>query len=143
MITPGSTWVATASGLVGGNFEIHALAAQEMAPEGEVALQNFHGATDAPGGDVTASDGALTLAEDLAFGSYSDIATTGATDVNVEISAASDGSNVATVTAPLSSFAGQYLTVIARGTLDTEDSTDFCVMAFTVDGTAADLAAPQ
>ncbi|QDG51015.1 DUF4397 domain-containing protein [Persicimonas caeni] len=142
VITPGSTWVAIASGLIGDNFEIRPSAAQEVAPDGEVALQIFHGAPDAPAVDVTAADGALTLAEDLAFGNYSDIATTAANDVNVDITAASDGSAVATVAAPLSGFAGQYLTVVARGTLDTDDDADFGVTAFTADGTAADLAAP-
>jgi hypothetical protein len=141
-VTAGTTWVAIASGLLGDNFEIRASAAQESATAGNVALQLFHGAPDAPAVDVTADSGTVTLVSDLAFGGFSDIASVGPVDVTVEILVAADDSLVATVLAPLTGFDGEYLTVIARGTLDDTDATDFGVTAFDAAGTGYDLAAP-
>jgi hypothetical protein len=141
-ITPASTWVAIASGFLGDNFEIRASMAQESAADDEVALQIFHGAPDAPNVDVSAADGAVSLASDLAFGGFSDIASVGANDVTVDVTVAADDSAVASFPVALSSFAGQYLTVVARGTLDETDDTDFGVTAFGTDGAGVELTTP-
>lgn len=138
-LTEGSRSVAIASGIIDDNFEIRASAAQDGAADGQVALQIFHGVPDAPAVDVTAADGAVTLADELSFGEFSDITTVDAADVTADVLLAGTTTPVVSVDVPLSNVGGQYLTVVARGTVDTTDDADFGATAYTADGTALEL----
>lgn len=139
VITPGSTWVAIASGLVGDDLMIRAGEAAEGAVSDEVGLNIFHGVPGAPAVDVTAEQQSVDLATDLAFGEFSGLFYAADADIDVELWVSSSGDPLADFAAPLSTLAGQYLTVVARGTLDDTDDTDFGVTAFTTDGAAVDL----
>lgn len=137
------TFVAIASGVIGDNFEIRVSGAEQGAPSGESAVQIFHGVPDAPAVDVTAGDGAVTLAEGLEFGNFSDISTVDAADVTAEVALAGTTTPVASFVVPLSGFDGEYVTVVARGTIDTTDDAAFGATAFSADGTSTDLAEPS
>ncbi len=138
-LSAGDIAVGIASGLIGENFAVRLSGAQQSAGSDQVALQIFHGAPDAPAVDVTAADGAVTLAQELSFGNFTDIETLDALDTTAEVTLAGTSAVVASFGVPLSQLAGQYVTVVARGTVDTTDDTPFGVTVFTADGTAIDL----
>lgn len=136
-LSPGIATVAVAAGVLGDDFDLFTSAAVESASSGNVDLKVFHGA-EAPNVDVAA--GGNVLVGDLGFGNFSTLQTLPATDISgVEIRPAGQMTAVATFDVPLSMYDGNYLTVVAHGTLDDEDQIPFAVTAFTVGGAAANL----
>ncbi|QDG51016.1 DUF4397 domain-containing protein [Persicimonas caeni] len=142
-VTEDATAVAIASGLVGDNFAIRLGPAQQNAPSGQTAVQIFHGVPDAPTVDVTAAGGLVTLAEGISFGDFSGITTVDSNDVVADVLLAGTTTAVVSLEVPLSNFAGDYLTVVARGTIDTTDDAEFGATAFGADGNSIDLEAPE
>ncbi|MFN3446943.1 MAG: DUF4397 domain-containing protein, partial [Bacteroidia bacterium] len=100
------------------NFEIVGIPGLEKSPEaGKVALQVFHGASDAPAVDVNAR-GVGTLFSNLTFKESSEgYLTVAPQSYTIDIAAAGTSTVVASYTAPLTGFADSALVVFASGFL--------------------------
>jgi hypothetical protein len=162
-LSAGSTTVAIASGVLDpdqfqgsdNGFMIRAGAAREMAEtSGNVEFNIFHGSPDATavlGGPVDAvvAGGGPTLADDLAFGSFSGIQSVAPMSYTLDVTTSDNATTAASFTADLSTLGDAYATVVAKGFVTTDDGDDpsdgepFGLVAFTADGTKIDLPVVQ
>ncbi|MBP9187772.1 MAG: T9SS type A sorting domain-containing protein [Bacteroidia bacterium] len=128
------------------NFEIFGLNGLERSPElGKVALQVFHGATDAPAVDINAR-GVGTLFGNLQYGeSGMDYLTVAPQAYTIDIVAAGSSSIVASYTAPLQNFTDSALVVFASGYLSPnmpvgkDQGKPFALIAVTPSGATIEL----
>lgn len=116
----GNTYTIIAGGVVGSpttpfNLYVFDGARESAAATDQVDLNFFHGSPDAPGVDVLVQGGG-TLVDDLTFGNYTGYTSVPADQYNLDLTPAADNSTIlATVSAPLTDFQGQSLTVFASG----------------------------
>jgi hypothetical protein len=154
----GVTAIAVASGVLdpskfennpSGNFigfAIVGTVGAEKSPEaGKVALQVFHGATDAPAVDVNAR-GVGTLFSNLVFKEPSEgYLTVAPQSYTIDIAAAGTSTVVASYTAPLTGFADSALVVFASGFLTPnspegkDEGPRFALVAVTAGGNTIEL----
>lgn len=130
LVPGGITAIAVASGILdetkfeanpsGKNigFQVIGISGLEKSPEvGKVALNVFHGATDAPAVDVSAR-GVGKLVENLSYGfNENDYLLVEPQSYTLDISAAGSSSVVASYTAPLTAYRDSALVVFASGFL--------------------------
>lgn len=140
----GVVYTATAAGIVGNAdtpFNVYAGGGQTAASDpGNVAIQAFHGSTDAPAVDV---DARLVgnLIPNLAFGNYSGYLEVPAGSYFLDVRAANDPNIVATFEADLSALGGGAANVFASGLLGGTPA--FGLFAALPDGTVVELPATQ
>ncbi len=154
----GSTVIAVASGVLDPSkfennpsstpigFEIVGITGVEKSPEaGKVALQVFHGASDAPAVDVNAR-GVGTLFSNLVFKEPSEgYLTVTPQSYTIDIAAAGTSTVVASYTAPLTGFADSALVVFASGFLSPnspegkDEGPRFALVAVTAGGNTIEL----
>lgn len=128
------------------NFEIVGIPGLEKSPEaGKVALQVFHGASDAPAVDVNAR-GVGTLFSNLTFKEPSEgYLTVAPQSYTIDIAAAGTSTVVASYTAPLTGFADSALVVFASGFLSPnvpegkDVGNGFALVAVTAGGNTIEL----
>lgn len=158
LVPGGITAIAVASGILdetkfeanpsGKNigFEVIGISAMEKSPEtGKVAVQVFHGATDAPAVDVSAR-GVGKLVENLSYGfNENDYLLVDPQSYTLDISAAGSSSIVASYTAPLTAYRDSALVVFASGFLSPNSPTGkdegaaFALIAVTPSGQTISL----
>ncbi|MFT7589605.1 MAG: hypothetical protein ACI959_001825 [Limisphaerales bacterium] len=111
-------------------------------PFGEVQFIAYHGATDAPAVDIVA-DGALTLLDDVSYGTVSRYIQVPAASYTLDVNTADGLTTVVSFTADLSGLAGGNAVVFASGLL--AGSPDFGLYAALADGTviAFPIATPR
>lgn len=127
-------------------FEIIGIPGAEKSPEaGKVALQVFHGASDAPAVDVNAR-GVGTLFSNLVFKEPSEgYLTVAPQSYTIDIAAAGTSTVVASYTAPLTGFADSALVVFASGFLSPnvpegrDEGPRFALVAVTAGGNTIEL----
>ena len=91
------------------------LAAQDAT---NVDLLVFHGCTDAPEVDVKVNGTSTTLVDNISYGEYAGYVSVPAADVTVDVTLAAGSPIVESYLAPLGSFPGTALTVLASGFLN-------------------------
>lgn len=128
---------------VGAAASIDALVLDDARPSGsQMAYVRFlHAAADAPAVDIKAgSADASALFGDVSFKESTAYAGVPAGAYDLFVTPA--GSNTAVVAfEPVTLKAGQYLTVVAKGTLDANDAYPFLVTAFSDDAATSDRGA--
>ncbi len=140
----GAVYTVTAAGIVGdadAPFNVYAGGGLTAASDaGNVAIQAFHGSTDAPAVDV---DARLVgnLIPNLAFGNYSGYLEVPAGSYFLDVRAANDPNIVATFEADLSALGGGAANVFASGLLGGTPA--FGLFAALPDGTVVELPATQ
>lgn len=141
-LADGETYTVTAAGIVGDMntpFNVYAGGGQAASSGGDqVAIQAFHGSTDAPAVDI---DARLVgnLIPDLAFGNYSGYLEVPAGLYYLDVRAAGDPNIVATFEADLNGLGGAAANVFASGLLG--GSPAFGLFAALPDGTVVELPA--
>ena len=129
-VAGGNTYVLVASGVLDESkfdanpsnnpiaFELLGLNGIEKSPEaGKVALQVFHGSTDAPAVDINAR-GVGTLFGDIEYGyAGDDYLMVNPNTYTIDVAAAGSSTAVVTYTAPLTGFADSALVIFASGFL--------------------------
>ncbi len=128
------------------NFELVGVNALEKSTEsGKVALQVFHGASDAPAVDINAR-GVGTLFPDLTFKrAGEDYLFVAPQQYTIDIAAAGTQNTVASYTAPLSAYADSALIVFASGFLSPNSpvgkdiGSGFALIAVTPSGSTIEL----
>lgn len=141
-LADGEVYTVTAAGIVGDMdtpFNVFAGGGQTASSGGDqVAIQAFHGATDAPSVDVDARFVGNLIA-DLAYSTYSGYLEVPAGSYFLDVRAAGDPNIVATFEADLSGLGGGAATVFASGLLG--GSPSFGLFAALPDGTVIELPA--
>lgn len=128
------------------SFEVVGISALEKSPEaGKVAVNVFHGATDAPAVDVIAR-GVGKLVENLSYGdNENDYLIVDPQTYTLDIAAAGTSSIVASYTAPLTAYRDSALVVFASGFLSPNTPTGkdagpaFALIAVTPSGQTISL----
>lgn len=139
-LADGEAYTATAAGIVGDAttpFNVYAGTGQTTSSDGGVvAIQAFHGSTDAPAVDVDARF-IGTLIPNLSFGSYSGYLEVPADEYVLDVRAAGDPNIVASFEADLSGLGGAAANVFASGLLGNDPA--FGLFAALPDGTVVEL----
>lgn len=157
-VAGGNTFIMVASGVLDESkfeanpsnnsiaFELLGLNGIEKSPEaGKVALQVFHGSTDAPAVDINAR-GVGTLFGDIEYGNAGDdYLMVNPNTYTIDVAAAGSSTAVVSYTAPLTGFADSALVVFASGFLSPNVPTGldagpgFALIAVTSEGTTIEL----
>ncbi len=146
--TPGGTYAAIASGLVGNAvtpFTLNLVEdTREAATSGNVDFIVNHGSTDAPAVDVIAR-GVATIVPNASYGDVTPYITVPAADYTLDITPAGQNSEiVASFAAPLSGLGGGAAIVFASGFLaPAAGQPAFGLFAALPDGTVLELPAVQ
>ncbi|MEO0727685.1 MAG: DUF4397 domain-containing protein [Bacteroidota bacterium] len=140
----GVSYTVTAAGIAGdmdNPFNLYAGLGLGAASSGDnVAIQAFHGATDAPAVDVDARF-VGTLVPGLEFGNYSGYLEVPAASYLLDVRVSGDPAIVATFAADLSALGGGAANVFASGFLGNTPA--FGLFAALPDGTVVELPATQ
>jgi hypothetical protein len=153
-LTAGKSYVAVASGLIGGtaaqnpdaiNTAFTILAKEDakyIGTTGNVSLHIGHGSPDAPTVDVVAR-GVKTLVEDAPFKAITDEIVVPAGDYTIDIKDKTGTTTVASFTAPLSGLSGKSAVVLASGFFapKSPETNGFALIAVLADGTVITLPA--
>jgi Domain of unknown function (DUF4397)/Secretion system C-terminal sorting domain len=135
------SYQAIAGGVVGNAttpFNLYLNAAQETAPAGQVSLNVFHGAPDAPEVDVAARL-VGTLFPNVVFGEFTSYLTVPAAQYYIDVLPAGTSTIVQTYEANVTGLATNGFTVIASGYLSNTPA--FGLFAVTNTGTVIELPA--
>ena len=112
----GKTYYLIADGILGDGFNAYVFDdAKENAPNDKTYLTIYHGSLDAGNVDVQETSGDITLADNFAFGKFTQRYELDSKDYFVEVRDDAQTTTVAPFDVPLSAFEGQSLLAIASG----------------------------
>ncbi|MCP4521631.1 MAG: DUF4397 domain-containing protein [Cytophagales bacterium] len=119
----GQTYYLIADGILGDNFSAYVYdnAAEESDEDGNTGLTIYHGSIDAPTVDVHETSVDVTLADDLAYGEFSDRFNLTSDIYYAEIRDVDQTVTVAAYDVPLAAFDGEAVLAVASGYLASDD----------------------
>lgn len=144
-LSPGENYYVIADGLVGTTFDLYAKGSARTAASNQsnTDVMVYHGSVDAPAVDVFVEEVGGNIANDLAYGSFSDYAEVAAGDYNVQVRNDALTATVQAYGAPLASLnlEDQAFVVVASGYLApaTANDSSFALLAVLADGSVVPL----